>query len=261
LKNHSSNCKQQMLNWVLTGDTYTTSDDWAHETEYIEEEEEEEVPQPQHDETGYRGSSDIDPDELQEEEEDDQFELPELPNPDSIEVPDESQYETPDNSFGQPGHHSTPTNTGARPKEPANQEPLPLYRAFGPEDLYQARLQQIHSEYNSAFQQVKDSKTAKKLRHQLLQQLQDAETSFKLVKKRPDILQLSPEQLKDALKTSKDLLLPQPEPKKGFFKRKTQPIATTSSTTSDNTATPKYMTRTQTGTLPAPRTPATAKKK
>jgi hypothetical protein len=95
----------------------------------------------------------------------------------------------------------------------------------------------------------------------LFQQLQDTETSFKLVKKRPDILQLSPEQLKDALKTSKDLLLPQPEPKKGFFKRKTQPIATTSSTTSDNTATPKHMTRTQTGTLPAPRTPATAKKK
>jgi hypothetical protein len=33
LKYHSSNCKQQMLNWVLTGDTYTTLDDWAHESE------------------------------------------------------------------------------------------------------------------------------------------------------------------------------------------------------------------------------------
>ena len=73
LKNHSSNCKQQMLNWVLTGDTYTTLDDWAHETECIDElEEEEEVPQPQHDETGYRGSSDIDPDEVQEEKEEEE---------------------------------------------------------------------------------------------------------------------------------------------------------------------------------------------
>ena len=159
--------------------------------------------------------------ELQEEEEEEnQFELPDLPNPDFIEVPNESQYETPDNSFGQPEHHSTPTNTGARPKEPTNQEPFPLYQAFGVEDLYQARLQQIHSEYNNEFQKVKDSKTAKKLRAKLFQQLQDAETSFKLVKKRPDILQLSPEQLKEALKTSKDPLLHQPRSKKGFFGRK-----------------------------------------
>jgi hypothetical protein len=55
LKYHSSNCKQQMLNWVLTGDTYTTLDDWAHESEYIDNfqaEEEAEVPHLQNDETG-----------------------------------------------------------------------------------------------------------------------------------------------------------------------------------------------------------------
>ena len=99
------------------------------------------------------------------------------------------------------------------------------------------------------------------MRQKLFQQLQDAKTSFKLVKNRPDILQLSPEQLKEALKTSQDLLLSQPEPKKGFFSRKTQPNATNSSTTTDNTATPKHMTRTQTGSLPTPKMPPITKKK
>jgi hypothetical protein len=152
-----------MINWVLTGDMYTTLDDWAHESEYIDDlpvEEEEEVPHPPHDVTGYRGSSVIDPNELQEEEaEENQFELPDLPNPDSLDIPDVSQYETPDNSLqdnslGLPAHHSTPTNTGARPKESAYQEPPPLYRAFGPKDLYQARLQQIHNNYQKEFQQA-----------------------------------------------------------------------------------------------------------
>ena len=51
-----------MLNWVLTGDTYTTLDEWAHDSERINEfwEEEEEDPINLHDlfnETGYQGSS------------------------------------------------------------------------------------------------------------------------------------------------------------------------------------------------------------
>jgi hypothetical protein len=171
-----------MLNWVLTGDTYTTVDDWAHESKPVNsflELDEEEDPNPLHDETGCRGSSDIDPNELQEEEEENQFELPNLPNLESLDVPDVSQYDTPDNSiqdnsFGQPEHHSTPTSTGARPKESICPEPPPLYRAFGPEDLYQAQLQQNHNNYQAEFQLAKDLKTAKKLRVQLFQQLKDA---------------------------------------------------------------------------------------
>jgi hypothetical protein len=61
----------------------------------------------------------------------------------------------------------------------------------------------------------------------LFQQLQDAETSFKIVRKRPDILQLSPEQLQQALKTSQESLFPQSETKKGFFAQKIQPRSTT----------------------------------
>jgi hypothetical protein len=74
--------------------------------------------------------------------------------------------------------------------------------------LYQARLQHIHNNYQEEFQRAKDSKTAKKLRVQLFQQLVDAETSFKIVRKRPDILQLSPDQLQQALKPPMNLSFP-----------------------------------------------------
>ena len=63
LKNHSWNCKQQMFNWVSTGDPYTwTEEDWAHESEvtepmYVPDNEEDDFGLPNlFNETGYRGS-------------------------------------------------------------------------------------------------------------------------------------------------------------------------------------------------------------
>ena len=65
-----------MKNWVLTGDTYLIRDSWAHDTEiedpaYREEADDDDDLNLQglFDETGYRGSSDIDPNEPEPEEE------------------------------------------------------------------------------------------------------------------------------------------------------------------------------------------------
>ena len=158
LKNHSWNCKQQMLNWVSTGDPYTwTEDDWAHESEatepmYVPDNEDDDFGLPNlFDETGYRGSSDIDPEEPPAPEEEKGEEIEDnLPNLDDLE--DHSLDETPP---GPPLHQSTPESTGTRPKlrppmEAGNQFPGTdeLYPPFGPHDLYQARMQQIHRRYN-----------------------------------------------------------------------------------------------------------------
>jgi hypothetical protein len=68
LKNHSWNCKQQMFNWISTGDPYSwTEGDWAHESDvtepvYVPNNEEDDFGLPNlFNETGYRGSSDINP--------------------------------------------------------------------------------------------------------------------------------------------------------------------------------------------------------
>jgi hypothetical protein len=97
LKNHSWNCKQQMFNWVSTGDPYTWGDDWAHESEVA-------APIPAHndedddfglpnlfDETGYRGSSsDIDPEEppAEEGEEEAGDDLPNLDDMENLSLTD-----------------------------------------------------------------------------------------------------------------------------------------------------------------------------
>ena len=243
LKNHASNCKQQMQNWVLTGDTYTTVDEWAHESEPIPELWEEEEEDPIHppdpfDETGYQGSSELHDQSFEEENENgDQFEPPSLSE---LELSNQSQHDTPDNStgaesIGDPNFHSTPTSEGARPKTRLmtdQTEQLP--RAFGPEDLYQARLQQLHNAYQKDFQQVRNAKDAKRLRIQLYQQLQDAETSFKMIQRRPDILQLSPDQLQQLFQTSHGRSLlelpPTKTPKRSLFSRATTPYSLTTKT-------------------------------
>ena len=93
----------------------------------------------------------------------------------------------------EPQHRSTPKPTGTRPKvEPV----MPGPRAFGPEDLYQARLRQIHGTYQQDFRQVKSAKEARKLRENLYRQLEDAESSYKLILRHPNILKLSPEDLR-----------------------------------------------------------------
>jgi hypothetical protein len=119
LKYHAWNCKQQMLNWISTGDPYTWAEkDYAHESEVTEpmhliEEEEEDLGLPHlFNETGYRGLSDIDPNKppVQEEEEEEEAE-DDLPDLDEIE--NCFLDETPP---GPPLHQSTPEKTGTRPK-------------------------------------------------------------------------------------------------------------------------------------------------
>ena len=93
----------------------------------------------------------------------------------------------------EPQHHSSPKPTGTIPKA---QPETPARRAFGPEDLYQARLQQIHGTYQNNFRQVKSSKEAKKLRENLYLQLEDAERSYKMILRHPNLMKLSPEDLR-----------------------------------------------------------------
>ena len=170
MKHHSANCKQQLLNWVLTGDVYTVVDDST-----------------------------------------------------------QSEYQTPNNfdwdtksmntsDIGTLPFHSTPQSIGTRPKQQSENQPqenpLYLYPAFGPDDLYQARLQQIHRTYQHNYQNVTNKKKAKILRVKFFDQLQDAQTSFQIVKRHPDILQLDPEIIQELLKLSPDKLK-----KKAFFKR------------------------------------------
>ena len=222
LRPHSINCKEQMKNWVLTGDTYLIRDSWAHDTEVEEqyywnnEDDEDDFDLPGlFDETGYRGSSDIDPNEPEpeEEEEEEEGDLP-LPGPYHLDDAnlDEtlpSIYDTPGTSLQEdsmdgteplePQHRSTPKPTGTRPK--AGPENIGA-KAFGPEDLYQARLQQIHGSYQQSFKLVKSSKAAKKLRENLYQQLEDAERSYKMILRHPNILKLSPEDLQQLFRDS-----------------------------------------------------------
>jgi hypothetical protein len=132
-----------MLNWVCTGDPYSyTENDWAHESEPtapLYEVDDDNFGLPHlFDETGYRGSSDIDHEEQPEEppvvEEEDRLS-------DLDELEDLNLNETP--PPGLPLHQSTPESTGARPKErpregvqnkfPGTEE---YYPPFGPHDLY-----------------------------------------------------------------------------------------------------------------------------
>jgi hypothetical protein len=111
LKHHSWNCKQQMLNWIPTGDPYTwTEDDYAHESEVTEpmyipnNDEDDDFGLPNlFNETGYRGSSDINPDEPPARLEEDEEQGDDLPNLDELD--NLSIDETPP---GPPLHQSTP---------------------------------------------------------------------------------------------------------------------------------------------------------
>ena len=141
-----------------------------------------------------------------------------MPNLDDME--NLSLNETPP---GPPLHQSTPENTGARPKlrpktEAANQFPgtNEFYPPFGPHDLYQARLQQIHRRYQEQFKDTHQEKERSTLRKQLYQNLEDAETSFKLLLKNPEMMTMTPEQLQQAL--SKQINTPKQE-KKGLIKK------------------------------------------
>jgi hypothetical protein len=88
LKNHSSNCKQQILNWALTEETITIQGDWAHESELTDAlTEEEENDMKLHglfDETGYQEVSNINA------EEEDGFGPPNLSD---LGFPNLSQYQ------------------------------------------------------------------------------------------------------------------------------------------------------------------------
>jgi hypothetical protein len=211
-----------MFNWVSSGDPYTwTEDDWAHESEvtepvYAPDHEEDEFSLPNlFDETGYRGSSDIDPEEPPPpQDEEDKHDLPNLDDMENL-----SLDETPP---GPPINQSTPENTGARPKlkqtpEALNQFPgtNEFYPPFGPHDIYQARLQQIHRQYQEQFKETLREKERGTLRRQLYQNLEDAETSFKLLLKNPAMMTMNPEQLQ-AL--GKQTNTPKQE-KKGLIKK------------------------------------------
>jgi hypothetical protein len=226
LKFHSTNCKQQMYNWVSTGDPYSyTEADWAHESEPLAppyEVEEDDFGLPNlFDETGYRGSSDIHPEEQPEEptRESEEDQLPDLEELENL-----SLNETP--PPGPPLHQSTPESTGARPKSrpresvqnrfPGTDE---YYPPFGPHDLYQARLQNLHRYYQDRYLSATQEQERRALRQQLYIQLQDAETSFKLLLKNPEMMNMTPEQLKIAL--SKPAPAPKPEKKSLLAKMRT----------------------------------------
>jgi hypothetical protein len=147
-----------MFNWVSTGNPYTwTEDDWAHESEPIEpaydNADNEDLGLPNlFNETGYQGSSDIDPEERQEEpNEEEEGDLPDIER-----LGDLTLNETP--PPGLPLHQSTPEATGTRPrlrKDDDVQNRFPgtdeYYPPFGPHDLYQARLQIIHRDYQDQY--------------------------------------------------------------------------------------------------------------
>ena len=221
LKNHSGNCKQQMLNWVATGDPYTwTEKEYAHETDVTEplyvlpDEDNDDFGLPNlFNETGYRGSSDINPDDppaqLDEEEEDEDG----LPNLEDLE-----QRGIDGSPPGTPLHQSTPEKTKDRPDEAANRFPgtTEYYPPFGPHDLYKARQQQIHQQHHEQYIQAKNEKTRAMLRRKLFQTLEDTETSFKLLLDNPEMMKMTPEQLQQELAKPKN----NPEPKKKGILRK-----------------------------------------
>jgi hypothetical protein len=214
-----------MFNWVSTGDPYAwTENDWAHKSEvmesvYVPNNEDDDFGLPNlFNETGYRGSSDIDPDEPPAQQEEEKENGDDLPNLDDME--NLSLDETPP---GPPLHQSTPEQTGARPKlrppmEAGNQFPGTdeLYPPFGPHDLYQARLQQIHRRYQEQFTKAHEEKDRSILRKQLYQNLEDVETSFKLLLKNPEMIKMTPEQLQQAL--AKPTNTPEKK-KKGLIKK------------------------------------------
>ncbi len=234
LKFHSTNCKQQMYNWVSTGDPYTyTEDDWAHKSEPIipvyNNPNDEDFGLPNlFDETGYRGSSDIDPEE-QPEEPTGENEEEHLPNLE--ELGDLTLDETP--PPGPPLHQSTPESSGTRPKLRQGdniQNRFPgtddYYPPISPHNLYQARLQNIHRDYQDQYIKTTLEGERQLLRQQLYHQLQEAETSFKLLLKNPEMMTMTPKQLKFAL--SKTTSAPKQE-KKGLFAKMRTPKTNTDS--------------------------------
>jgi hypothetical protein len=100
--------------------------------------------------------------------------------------------------------------------EAANQFPGTdeLYPPFGPHDLYQARMQQTHRRYDEQLKEAHHEKDRKILRKQLYQNLDDAENSFKLLLKNPEMMTMTPEQLKEALATNSPK-----EKKRGLIKK------------------------------------------
>jgi hypothetical protein len=218
-----------MLNWVSTGDPYTwTEEDYAHESEVANplymppDDDNDDFGLPDlFNETGYRGSSDINPDEPPAQLEEEEDELPNLEDLDWLMVD-----ETPPGSPLQqstPERARTPERTdaipGAIPKirptmEAANKYPVTgeLYPPFGPHDLYKARQQQIHQKHHDDYIKAKNDKTRQMLRRQLFQTLEDTETSFKLLLANPEMMKMTPEQLQQHLA--------QPEPKKKGIIRK-----------------------------------------
>jgi hypothetical protein len=95
-----------------------------------------------------------------------------------------------------------------------------MYPAFRPQDLYQTRLQQFHKNYQEEFKSVKRPKEAALLRLQLFQQLQDTETSFKMIQKNIKMLSMTPEELQETL--SIPSTAPKPD-KKGFLLKMSTP--------------------------------------
>jgi hypothetical protein len=99
-----------------------------------------------------------------------------------------------------------------------------FYPPFGPHDLYQTRLQQIHRRYQEQFTKTHEEKERGILRKQLYQNLEDAETSFKLLLKNPEMMKMTPEQLQQALAKSTN----SPErKKKGLIKKLLSPKSDT----------------------------------
>jgi hypothetical protein len=221
-----------MINWVTTGDPYTwTEEDYAHETDVTEPmylpPDDDNNDFGLHDlfnETGYRGSSDIDPDDPPAQLEDEETEEHEdgLPHWEDLE-----HLALDDTPPGVPLNQSTPERTGAIPKirppmEAANQFPgkNELYPPFGPHDLYKARQQQIHQQHHEQYIKAKNDKTRMMLRKQLFKTLEDAETSFKLLLENPEMINMTPEQLQQKLAQPTN----QPEPKKkGMLKKLLSP--------------------------------------
>ena len=168
-----------MLNWVSTGDPYSyTENDWAHESEPTAPQyEDDDLLLPQlFDETGYRGSSDIDPEEQWEEPPVEEV-VDQLPDLDELENLDLNETPPP----GPPLHQSMPESAGAKPKarpQESAQNRFPgtdeYYPPFGPHDLYQARIQNLHRSYHERYQNATKEPERRALRQQLYQQLQDA---------------------------------------------------------------------------------------
>jgi hypothetical protein len=223
-----------MLNWVSTGDPYTwTEEDNAHESDVIEpmyapyNDEDDDFGLPNlFNETGYRGSSDINPDEPPANLEEDEEQEDDLPNLEDLH--DLSLDETPP---GPPLHQSTLERTGTRPKERPQMEAgsqFPgtdeLYPPFGPHDLYKARQQQIHQVHHDQYTKAKTEKEKVRLRKQLYQILQDAETSFKLLLENPEMMKMTPEQLQQELAKPKNNT---ERKKKGIIKKLLSPRSDT----------------------------------